>query len=190
MVASFIPWQKTSLSRSCCHLVSLFQKDLGRELMPHQLSKYLLSFWSVFLFTEGVYPFFPFYLEPVRFLHCSLILVFEQLETRRNALSTISFPTDGPALAPQPCKGSANSAQQNIEQPILLCTVMLPNTSLDSYLSWMLTLGATTFHWDCLLQTEYFLEVFGRGCSALCELREQSLAQPLPKRGNTHAAIC
>lgn len=81
-------------------------------------------------------------------------LVFEQLETRRNALSAICFPIDGPTFAPQPCKDNANTAQQNMEQLIALYTVTLPITSFDSQLGWVLTWGATTFHWDLLLQVE------------------------------------
>lgn len=85
-------------------------------------------------------------------------LVCEQLETRRNSPSAIRFPIDGPTRAPQACKDSDNTARQNKEQLIVLYTAASPITYFDSEFGWVLTLGATTFYWDLLLQVEYFLK--------------------------------
>jgi len=90
--------------------------------------------------------------------HCDIQLVFEELETRRNASSTECFPTDGPTLAPQTCKDHANTAQQNIERFIVMHTATLSTTSFYSWVAWVSSLGARTFHWCLLLQAEYFLK--------------------------------
>lgn len=163
ILACFIPWQKTSLSRLCCQLTSLLQDDLGRELLSHHLPYSLLSFSSVVLVTEGDVTFFSFCLELSRFLCWNTALEFSCFGVTLNwylnnlkpeGMLLVPYAFLFPTFAPQPCKDNANTAQQNMEQLIALYTVTLPITSFDSQLGWVLTWGATTFHWDLLLQVE------------------------------------
>lgn len=134
----FIPWEQTSLSRSYHQLSSLLQDDLGRELLFHHL------FFAYFLVCgfglRGRYNIFLFLPRPEQIIvlkhnpgvvlfQCDTQLVFEQLETKKTAPSGIYIPINGPTLAPQPCKDSANTAGQNIEQLIVLYTITLPITS-------------------------------------------------------------
>lgn len=105
ILAFFILWQKTSLSRSCCELTLVLQDDLGRKLPFHHLPYFLPSFCFLVLVAKGDRTFFSFCLELSRFLCQSTILmsacfrttqlVTEQLESRTNAPRSAGFPVDG-----------------------------------------------------------------------------------------------